>query len=235
MRSRASDRAALDRALHPTPSCIPIERFGQARTAAESEHLKDCVRCQTEFALWQEFDQSSPSADDALAVQWIVAELGRRAAQPAPPAGRAWRWLSLPRFAGAAATLAVAAMIGYGLWDREPSVRVHQDAQVYRTLRVQATAPLGDVAAAPHLLEWAAVAGAVAYDVQVLEVDRAALWHGSASEPRIEIPAQVLAQIVPGKTLLWEITARNGSGVVIAESGTQRFRVAVVARTLRNP
>ena len=234
MRSRANERTALDRAVHPTPDCIAIERLGEARTAAESAHMKDCVRCQTEFALWQEFDQSSPSADDALAVQWIVAELSRRRAQPASAADRAWRWPSLPRFAAAAATLAVTGMIGYGLWDPEPSVRVHQDAKVYRTVVVQAIAPLGDVTAAPRVIEWAAVAGAVAYDVQVLEVDRVPMWRGSASEPRIEIPAQVLAQLVPGKTVLWDVTARNASGAVVAESGTQQFRVAAVARTFRN-
>jgi hypothetical protein len=106
---------------------------------------------------------------------------------------------------------------------------------VYRTVQVKAIAPLGDVAAAPRVLEWAPFSGAVAYDVQMLEVDRALLWHGTASSPRIDLPSSLIAELAPGKTVLWEVTARNAAGAVVAESGTQRFRVATVAGTSRNP
>ena len=77
------DRATLYGALQPTSDCIPIERFGEAWTAPERDHAKRCARCQTELALWQEFDTSTPSADDDASVQWIVAELGRRVADGA--------------------------------------------------------------------------------------------------------------------------------------------------------
>ena len=237
MRSSNSDRDALDRTLRPTSGCIPIERFGEAWTARENEHLTGCARCQTELALWQEFDTSTPSADEGGAVQWVVAELGRRSAQaPRTIPDRRWWWLERPRFAAAAATIAVAALIGYGLWDPEPPVRVRQDApQVYRTVHVQAVSPMGDVAAAPRVLEWASLPGAVVYDVQMLEVDRTSLWRGTASATRIELPSGVIAKLVPGKTLLWEVTARNAAGAIVAESGTQRFRVATGGGSLRNP
>ena len=84
----------------------------------------------------------------------------------------------------------------------------------------------GDVAAAPTQLEWAAVPGAVRYDVQILEVDRAVLWRGSTREPRVDVPAAVSAKFVPGKRILWEVTAHDDA-TVLAESGTQAFRVAV--------
>ena len=237
MRSSNSHRDALDRTLQPTPGCIPIERFGEAWTVRENEHLTGCARCQTELALWQEFDSSTPSADEGGAVQWVVAELGRRSAQAPPPIpNRRWWWLERPRFAAAAATIGVATLIGYGLWDPEPVVRMRQDApQVYRSVRVQAVSPMGDVVAAPRSLEWVPLPGAVVYDVQMLEVDRTSLWRGTASSPRIELPSGVITQLVPGKTLLWEVTARNAAGAVVAESGTQRFRVAAGGGTLRKP
>lgn len=87
-------------------------------------------------------------------------------------------------------------------------------------------APLGDVAAAPRTLEWAPVGGAVLYEVQILEVDRAVMWRGSTSAARIDVPSQVTALFIAGKTVLWTVSARNAGGAVVGESGAQRFRVA---------
>jgi hypothetical protein len=234
--SGSRGRDVLERMVGTTPDCIPIERLGEARTDAERSHLETCARCQAELALWQEFEQSTPSLDDGAAVQWIAAELGRRRAPKQAATDRVIGWLRRPRFAAAMATLVVAAAAGYVLWDPEPRVGTRRDpaSEVYRTARVQAMAPLGDVASAPHALEWASFPGAVAYDVTVLEVDRTPLLSESTPQPRIEIPPSVFAMFVPGKTVLWEVKARDTSGSVIGESGPQQFRVAA-ARSLRNP
>ena len=226
MKSRRDPRAALDRALVPTSACIPVERLGEAPTAAESAHMTGCARCQTEWALWQQFDRSTPASDEGAAVQWVVAELQRRRGGGEAHPVRARRWLTWPRFAVAAVPIAVAAAIGVGLWNPEPSPRVPQGRQVYRTAGVQAMAPLGDVPAAPGTLEWAPVGGAVLYEVQILEVDRAVMWRGSTSAARIDVPPQVAAQFVAGKTMLWIVSARNADGAVVGESPAQRFRVA---------
>ena len=110
--------------------------------------------------------------------------------------------------------------------DREPAVRELQNTpQVYRTAQVQVVAPLGDLAAPPRALEWVPVSGAVGYDVEILEVDGTRLWRGTAAGPRIDLPSSVIAQLVPGKTVLWEVRARSASGATVANSGTQRFRV----------
>jgi hypothetical protein len=55
----------------------------------------------------------------------------------------------------------------------------------------------------------------------------AILWQASTREPRIEAAAAVIAQFAPGKTILWDVTARGRDGTVLAQSGTLRFRVAV--------
>ena len=226
MKPRRDPRSALARALVPTSACIPVDRLGDARTAAESAHLTGCARCQTEWALWQQFDRSTPSPDEGAAVQWVVAELDRRRAGGEAHPVRARRWLTWPRLALAAVPIAVVATIGVGFWNPEPSPRVPQGQEVYRAAGVQAMAPLGDVAAAPRTLEWAPVGGAVLYEVQILEVDRAVMWRGSTSAARIDVPSQVTALFIAGKTVLWTVSARNAGGAVVGESGAQRFRVA---------
>ena len=126
----------------------------------------------------------------------------------------------------AAAALAIAVAVGYVVRDPEPGVRATHTTEVYRTSRLNGIAPLGDREEPPRVIEWAAFDGAAVYDVEVFEVDRSTLWRGSSSATRIAIPLSLSAQFVPGKSVLWEVKARNASGVVVADSGAQQFRVS---------
>jgi hypothetical protein len=212
--------------LAPTPECIAIERLGEERTGPEREHLATCPRCQAEMALFDEFNADNASADEIRDGQWIAAELQRRLAPPAnvkqfQPRVRAYR--------GLAAAAAAVIVIGTGYWfeNREPSIDTQLGGEtIYRTSKLEAIAPLGDVPEAPHALQWTAVAGANAYTVRILEVDQTLLWSADTSGAAITLPADVIARFAPGKTLLWDVTARRGSNV-IASSGMQRFRVAL--------
>jgi len=225
--SDGNRRELLERTIGATPDCIPAERLGEPPTDGERAHLAACPRCRTELALWQEYEQSIPSAEDGAAVQWIAAETARRLA-PQPSRGpRALGWLRWPQLAAGMAALLLAAAVGYTVWDPEPRVQPHQDAAaVYRTGRVQLLAPTGDVTAPPRVLEWSVFTGAASYDVNVLEVDRTPLWQGSAREPRIDLPPAIVALFVPGKTVTWEVTARDAAGAAIGESGPRQFRVS---------
>jgi hypothetical protein len=236
VRSGDHDRAAVNRALQSTADCLPIERLAETWTAAEHEHVERCPRCQTELALWREFETSTTSADEREAVQQITAALRNRAATAHAAPARAWRWLNLPRIAAVAATVAVVALVGYGLWDPEPKVGVirHETSPVYRTVHVQPVAPIGDVEAAPRMLQWTPVDGVAGYDVQLLEVDHSVVWRGKTFLSRIELPPDVSARFVPGKTLLWEVAAKNAAGEVVADSGIQQFRVTSGQRPLRD-
>jgi hypothetical protein len=224
--------------LQRTALCIPIERFDGEFTPAERQHLAECARCQTEHALWREFTDAVPAADEGASVQWIAAEVRRRrtdaSAKGKVLAGR-WSWPTTPlRWAAVAASLILAAGVGYVAWDREPSVpRTTEDA-VYRSARVEAVQPLGDLDTPPRELTWVAVAGAVRYDVRVLEVDRSVLWSATAATPQVPLPPAVVARCVPGRTVLWEVDAVGQSGDTVARSGTQRFRVRVTAPTGRD-
>lgn len=221
------------RELRETTDCVPIERFGEELTTQEREHVAHCARCEAEVALWEEFRDATPSPDEGAAVQWIAAEVARRRAGTPAAARQPWfnrRWFGVLRpqaLAAAAAVVLVALTIGQ-LADREPAiVTPPSDQNEFRSARIETIAPTGDLPYAPTELSWVAVRGAERYDVEVLEVDRTVLWRASTREPRVQLAAGLTKQFVPGKTILWEVTARGRDGAALAQSGTQRFRVAI--------
>ena len=234
MSPRPSHDEAWKRELRETPDCVPIERIGEELTATERDHVVHCARCEAELALWEEFRDATPTPDEGAAVQWIAAEVTRRRVESPSPVRPSWvsrRWfgvLSPQAVMAAAAVLIVAVMVGQ-LVDREPAVVLAPsgNADVYRSTRIQPIGPTGDLPQAPTGLSWIAVAGADQYDVAILEVDRTVLWRGSTGGSHIDLAPNVIGQFVPGKTILWEVSARGRDGAVIAQSGTQRFRVAV--------
>lgn len=225
---RHSDRVRrkVKRRLQVTADCIAVERFGETLAAAERDHLAVCTRCQAELALWQEMDSATTGAEEHAAVGWISGELRRRRARRRPGAGSWLTGLRGPTLVAAAASILLAAGAGYVFWDPEPEPGEPQSADhVYRTARVTVVAPVGDLESPPNELKWMPVDGAASYDVRVLEVDGTSLWRGSSPGPEIRVPAAVVARFVPGKTIVWEITARARGGAPVAVSGTSRFRV----------
>lgn len=213
-------------ALQPGNDCIAIERLGEALTPREHAHIAQCQRCQAEMALWEEFDNPATTADESEATDWIKDELHRRN----PRRGNvvrfaSWKNAMRPRSLAVAATLVFAVAIGYVMQTREPSIDVQlTETSAYRSARVEGTAPRGDLTAAPSELRWASFSGASSYDVEVMEIDRTPLWRTSTSATRLELPSNVTAQFVPGKTIVWQVTARNGA-TALADSGMQKFRV----------
>jgi hypothetical protein len=225
-------RETLRQALSETPDCIEPARLGGALTERERDHVTRCPRCQTELLLLEAFESSTTAAADGAAVQWVVAEVRRRRANAAPAFGRnvaavvaAMRWRPL----GLAAAAMIAVAVGYLAWDRAPQLRDDSSAAGgYRTLALDVISPVGDVSTPPTELTWLAVPGAARYDIRVLQVDRAALWATTSFAPRVALPPSLTAQFVPGKTVIWEVSALDLSGSVLAVSGEQRFRVAIV-------
>jgi len=206
---------------------VPIERLGDVLTEAEQIHIASCARCQTEFALRSEFDSALPIENEGLDVQWTASELRRRRAAEMP-SRRGWRAEIRPLMALAAGIVFVAS-VGYLVWDREPIVRQpSRTTPVDRGSRIDALAPTGDIARVPEAFSWAAVEDATTYELTVMEVDRSVLWRESSSVPRVTPPAVLAARLVPGKTVLWKVTARNGAGSVIAESAIVKLRVTTV-------
>lgn len=206
-------------ALAATPQCIAIERLGDPLSDAEREHVQHCVRCQTEFALYADFNRDEKSAEG----EFIANELQRRFAESnvRPFKPRAFRLLY-----AAAAALVILIGAGVFLQTREPALNPIDGPEIYRGARLEAIAPIGDLAQAPNELRWSPVANASRYRVQIMEVDRTVLWRGESNDSRIAIPSTITVQFAPGKSLLWEVTALRGQEV-LASSETQTFRVAV--------
>jgi hypothetical protein len=217
--------------LQPTPDCISPERLGSELTATERIHVDTCARCQAELALWHAFNEPSRDAAESEAVDWIVARLhGSRAASPhaaTPQLAQRFRRTPLRRLIGAAAAIMVAVTLGYVGWDREPAISPPAGEQVYRTASIDIVTPSGDVAGPPRELVWVASPAAAQYDVRILEVDGTVVWRATSLSPRIDLPDDVIARSVPGKTLIWEVVALDDAGNAIAGSGPQRFRVPI--------
>ena len=216
--------------LRSSSQCPSIERLGGELTLRERVHSEHCARCRVEIALWQEFRSEEVASDEVEAVQWISSQLRTpMVAESSNVVSFSSRRHPVPnRVLAAAATLAFAVAIGgYVIQNREPAIDgTLSSRDSYRSSQIAATVPTGDLAEAPSQLRWIAVAGATSYEVAVLEADGTVLWRGSAQEPNVAMPGKVVAQFVPGKTIFWEVTARR-DGTALAQSGTQRFRVAL--------
>lgn len=229
--NRDANRESLARTLQAEPGCLPVERLGGTLSAVESEHLDGCPRCQTELALLEASD-SPDSPDERADVVWVAEQLrSRQRANRQAPSPVRRPWLSMPRLLPIAATLAFALLIGYSVWDPEPKLGpVGRGQQVYRAGGLEGLTPSGDLAEAPGTLGWSPYAGAVRYDVSISEVDGTSLWRTSSESPRVELPSSVKARFLPGKTILWQVTAKDASGAPLADSGTQQFRVSIPRR-----
>jgi hypothetical protein len=214
-------------ALAPAAGCVSLERLAETLTDEEREHVARCPRCEAEAALFAAADRPAETERESDDVQWIASELRRRTVTPSKvkvfPA-RTSRW-GLSSLAAAAVLLMV---VGIGVWSgkREPSLSQPSGGELYRSARLAAIAPVGDLQAPPAELRWASLPGATNYDVTVREVDHTLLWSAETSASHVQLPQSVLARIVPGKTLVWEVTARRG-GEAVASSGAQPFRWSV--------
>ena len=240
------ERRLLRKALSPSGGCAsPLElsrladgSLAEPEATRVSNHLSGCVRCQTELALLNSFEDAAPRPDEKSAVELISARLELQfsqtkagppplqAARAAPPRRSVFRALNLGGFAVAAATLAAALIIG---------LREHRTPElappslsapaVLRSAGIVALSPAGDLDAVPAELRWEPQAGAAWYSVQVMEVDHASVFNAETRDAAVSLPEALRARIVPGKPLLWEVVAKDAAGRALAWSGKQRFRM----------
>jgi hypothetical protein len=233
----------LRAALAPGEECLSVEQLGQysggalgaAEQAAAARHIGRCLSCQAELALLQAVTSTDIRSEEAEIVRDGVARLVR--ATESLPAGRAepstrrrlFGLGTLP-LAAMAAVLLIGVATGsfFLLARRAPQLpgSVTTGGEVTRSLAVTVRGPVGDRIESPQRLEWVGVDRAVRYRVRLLEVDRHEVWSTSTSAPGVDLPPAVRASITPGRTLLWDVTAYDAAGAVIAESGMQSFRVA---------
>lgn len=239
------NRSDLKAVLAATPDCLSPEVLGNlAETAAQTHpHVAQCPRCQAEWAMLKSFESAAPLPDEGAAVAWISAQLDRRLDQikGVSPDSRtasnhsgSWleRWLGRGtlRWLAPVATAAIMAVAAL-LWLRphkEPDLLASagNGTAVYRSQEVEVVAPAGELAQAPKLLQWKQFQGAAEYKVALMEVDHSALWTSQTADISVTIPSSTRAKMLPGKPVLWQVTAFDRQGQVLATSQVQRFSVA---------
>src|SRR5712664_338335 len=247
----ASEQKVLKAAVAPTEACIPLEELGRfadgslAGSKRVAVHLESCLRCQTELAMLKDFESETPRPEEGVAVDWITAQLTERFPEiagtsapsrtgSAPSAGtRMITWWTKgfwPRAIGQAALGLAAALILVVVTvrmreAREPEIRYDAKPSIFRSEELVITSPIGDLEQAPVELRWQAAPHSAIYSVRLFEVDGSELWKAESSGTTVRVPPAIHAKIVPGKTLLWQVTAMDSSGKAVATSQIQRFRV----------
>jgi len=96
---------------------------------------------------------------------------------------------------------------------------------VYRSQEVEVITLAGEQTNAPKTLQWKRFAGAANYKVSVMEVDHETLWAVETNDISITIPASTRARMLPGKPVLWQVTALDSQGRTLAVSQLERFSV----------
>ncbi|MBZ5728936.1 MAG: hypothetical protein LAP87_28650 [Acidobacteriia bacterium] len=251
----AYENQILKDALNRTPQCLPLEVLARiagqgadnAGGAGAQAHLAQCARCRNELQLMQEFETAEPRPDEVASVAWIASQLQQRSAEfttalpPAAVAKPLWQRLgnrigqALPTTARwravsmACASLALVVTAGVYLRHGAPDEGLSRPngAIVWRSQQFAVVAPAGDVAAPPAEFQWQPAAGAAKYQVRLLEVDHHEIWSGESSTTSIAVPGGIRSQMAPGRSFLWEVTARNAAGEKIAGTNLQVFHMSV--------
>jgi hypothetical protein len=237
------NRSNFKAALATTPDCLSPEQLENLTGEAVQNHphVAQCPRCQSELALLRSFESESPLADEGAAVAWISAQMERRldqikgASSGAQPEG-SWieRWFGTRnvRWLAPVAAAAVVAVAGF-VWmhsrnNKEPDLLASAGSgtAIYRSQEIEVVGPAGEVAQAPKSLQWKPFPGAADYKVEVMEVDHASLWTSQTIDNSVTIPASTRAKMLPGKPVLWQVTALSRQGQVLATSQVQRFSVS---------
>jgi hypothetical protein len=236
------DRFTLKSTLAVGPNCLTpqeLEKFVENSAPADS-HLAQCLRCQSELALLKSFESSEPLPDEGAAVAWISKRLESRLSQikglePSKEEITQAGWFTRLFGQGRAGWLIPVAVltlvvVGVALMHRgqEPELRAdNSHPAIYRSQEIETISPGGSLQAAPEILQWKPFAGAAAYKVTIMEVDQTSLWDGQTSDSNVTIPAAVRAKILPGKPVLWRVSALDARGQVLAVSQIQRFSVVL--------
>lgn len=239
---RSAEQKALRAALGAGNDCPGIEELesllgdtAQVRPNV-AQHVEICAHCRTELALLREFQSGTVRESEAEAVRLITERLNVRSSPIISVPGRTearepwWRVFWKVRWLSPAALAAAAVLIflAVGIQWRQSAPALHApgspDQDVMRSNALVALSPNGDVAQVPTELRWQPAPAAVKYQVRLMEVDHSELWSANTAADHIDLPAQVRTQIVPRKTLLWEVSGLDASGRVVAESSSIRFR-----------
>lgn len=223
----------LGAALGPGAECPTLEQIEQPKFVG---HVSSCAYCKSELELLHSFESNELDPSEAAQVSKITQRLRERSAEIFPVQERPGLWagvlefFTMPKLVPVAMSMAaLLVVVAVGMQMRNgtaPNLLISKDGpEVMRATQLAVVSPVGDQDSVPRGIEWNAVPGAAKYAVRLVEVDGNELWKGEADGTRIELPAAAQGLIVPAKTILCEVSARNASGVTLVTSEVVRFRL----------
>jgi hypothetical protein len=239
-----SDRDILKSTLTATPECLAPQQLEALLDGKQSHpHLAGCPRCQAELSMLKAFQSSAPLPDEGAAVAWISSHLDRQLASIKNPVRSRARvaiqnlsqqsWLSgifgqgAFRWALPITAVAAVAIVGALLLQpaKAPELQANAGGKpvIYRSQEVALVSPVGALQQVPRQLEWQSFSGAANYKVAVMEVDETRLWAAETAETSVALPAAVRGKMLPGKPILWQVTALDGQGRALGTSQVERF------------
>jgi hypothetical protein len=237
-----ADRDILKATLAPTAACLNPEQLEALLDGKHSNpHLAECPRCQSELSMLKAFESTTPLREEGAAVAWISAQLDRELESIKNPGRRAspgiqrlqsqGTWMSRMfggmRWALPATAVVVLAIAGVVISrsTKEPELQANNVGQpaVYRSQEVEIISPVGEVEQVPTELKWQSFTGTEDYKVVIMEIDRSPLWTGETKETSLTIPAAVRVKMLPGKPILWQVTALGAQAQVVGTSQIQKF------------
>jgi len=225
-------------AASATTECLPLEVLERMTENASADsksaaHLAGCAHCQTELAMLKNFEQSTPSADEGAAVAWIAAQLERRQSAPVAQQKIArvpfWRTMfRIPYLAGAAA-LAAVLIFGISLYhgnsDGPSKINPGLGNGQFRSGAIHLVSPITDQNSAPREFRWDAVQGASSYTVELKDVAGITLATANSTQNALPVSPEMKANMISGKPLKWQVTAKDANGKEIANSSTEQFKI----------
>jgi hypothetical protein len=134
--------------------------------------------------------------------------------------------------------LAAVLAIGLGISivfnrDRPAAIVEPTGPQTMRSAAVHLITPSGNLVRTPASFQWESFPGAMAYSVQLMEIDGSLLWSGRSNQNSLLVSPELKAVMRPGKPFLWKVAALDSSGQAIATSNQQRFVIQPPAGYVR--
>jgi len=221
-----------------TKDCLPLETLERmvdntSRDTKAAAHLAGCAHCQTELAMLKNFEQATPSADEGAAVAWIATQLERRQSAPVAQQKVAripfWRTMfRVPYLAGAAA-LAAVLIFGISLYhgnsDGPSKINPGLGNGQFRSGAIRLVSPIAEQSIAPQEFHWDAVQGASSYTVELKDVAGITLATANSTQNALPVSPEMKANMISGKPLKWQVTAKDANGKEIANSSTEQFKI----------
>ena len=203
-----------------SPNCIDADRMADVEAAPEGhplrQHVAECPRCHSLWLSYQAFMKADTSGATNIetARRELAESIRRRAGStpaglPVPGSPRAL-WPAWLRPALITAMAAVLTLLAISVWrsDRsdEPVLRGGDDSiWVLQEPRVSDDSVM---------LEWQAVAGADAYEVQFFNDELDEVYRsGPLSATSLIVERAEMPSVAPGTTLTWRVNALRSGDV----------------------